>query len=102
MEAQQTAHARKMFLGNLPRYVNTADLEKFLHEVSVPYKSVVVVADKSTGRSRGFAFVNFASEHAMRTAVAVLDGMMFHSNVLLAQEAVAARSETGGGRDDRR
>lgn len=63
----------KLFVGGLPWAVDDAQLQ----EVFAPYGEVTsarVVTDKFTGKSRGFGFVEYATDEQAQAAVDALDG----------------------------
>ena len=63
---------KRIYVGNLPWSVNDATLE----ELFAPYGTVVsaeVLVDRTTGRSRGFGFVEMDSDEATAAAVAGLN-----------------------------
>ncbi|HBU27850.1 TPA: RNA-binding protein [Candidatus Uhrbacteria bacterium] len=63
----------KLFVGGLPWAVDDAQLE----EIFTPYGEVTsarVVTDKFTGKSRGFGFVEFATDEQAQAAVDAMDG----------------------------
>lgn len=62
-----------IFVGNLSYQVNQEDLQ----EVFTDYgnvKKIVVPTDRETGRVRGFAFVDMASQEQEEKAIQELDG----------------------------
>jgi RNA recognition motif-containing protein len=63
----------RLYVGNLPFNFTPEDLNQMFAgygEIS----SADIVSDRDTGRSRGFGFVELASEEAGRRAIAELDG----------------------------
>jgi cold-inducible RNA-binding protein len=75
-----------IFVGNLPRSTDTAELSK----VFEAYGDVVdarVITDRATGQSKGYAFVEMRTEDEMRRAIAELDGMMLGDRALRLDEA---------------
>lgn len=63
----------KLFVGGLPWAVDDAQLE----EVFAPHGEVTsarVVTDKFTGKSRGFGFVEYATDEQAQAAIDALDG----------------------------
>ena len=56
-----------------------------------------IAKDRDTGKSRGFAFVKFASRKAGEKAIKELDGSEIHGRKISVQE-----SNDGGGRRDGR
>lgn len=60
-------------------------------------ESVSVITDRETGRSRGFAFVEFAEESGAQEAQQALDGTEFGGRSMRVNEA-HDRGDRGGGR----
>jgi RNA recognition motif-containing protein len=91
----------KVFIGNLPWSIRTDALSTFLTELGFAYRSVKVIEDKDTGRSRGFAFVEFDTPQAASEAIAELTGTVCEGRTLFANEAKDNRpsgGSSGGGR----
>ena len=59
---------RKLFVGNLPFSTEESTLQDLFAQAG-PVESVRVMRDQATGRSRGFGFVEMASEDAARAAI---------------------------------
>jgi len=86
----------KVFVGNLPWSIRTEALSTFLTELGFTYRSVKVIEDKDTGRSRGFAFVEFDTPQAASEAIAELTGVVCEGRALFANEAKDGRSGSSG------
>lgn len=93
---------RKLFVGNLP-FDTTEDALRDLFAQTGTVDSVRVMRDNATGRARGFAFVEMASEADAETAIARLNEQPFGGRALAVNEArpQAPRSGGFGGGDDR-
>src|SRR3989344_6123759 len=65
--------AKKLYVGSLS-YSTTDDSLKAHFEQAGPVESATVVMDKMTGRSRGFGFVEMASDADADKAVEMLNG----------------------------
>ena len=67
----------KLYVGNLPYAVTEARLRGLFEEFGTA-TSVTVVADKVTGKSKGFAFVEMSDQDAQKAIAALnkstLDG----------------------------
>lgn len=63
----------RLYVGNLPFSYTSEALEELFSQYGA-VTSAEVVADRETGRSRGFAFVEMESEDDARRAIAELDG----------------------------
>lgn len=93
--------AKKLYVGNL----NFDTTEQTLQELFVAHGEVVsvnLITDRYTGRSRGFAFVEMATEEAAQAAIAALNDQMVDDRQLKVAEA-RPRKRRGGDRggDDR-
>jgi cold-inducible RNA-binding protein len=87
---------RKLYVGNLSYQTTSADLEALFAEVGT-CESAAVVTDRETGRSRGFGFVEMASNAEAQKAIAALNGRDIHGRQLNVSEA-KERVDRGGGR----
>ena len=79
----------KVFVGNLPWSVTTQDLTTIVGDIDLgfPCLSVQVVLDRTTGKSRGFAFLEFNTEEDASSAIKVLAGYLLDGRVLFANHA---------------
>jgi cold-inducible RNA-binding protein len=87
---------RKLFVGNLSFQTTSADLEVLFAEVGT-CESAAVISDRDTGRSRGFGFVEMASNEEAQKAIAALNGRDVQGRQLNVSEA-KERADRGGGR----
>ncbi len=87
---------KKLYVGNLSYDVSSSDLEAMLaaHGTVI---SAEVIADRSTGRSKGFGFVEMDSESDAQAAIAALDGQPHGGRTLTVNEAKPRAPRTGGG-----
>ena len=96
---------KRVFVGNLP-FSATEDQLNSLFSQHGEVASVEIVKDRFTERSRGFAFVEMATDEAAAAAVAALNQYQMDGRPLTVNEARArteGRSEgRSGGRGDRR
>jgi RNA recognition motif-containing protein len=98
---------RKLYVGNLPYETNESDLEALFAQAG-RVESVNVIRDRETGRARGFAFVEMATDEGAQQAVSQFHERNFGGRRLTVNEAKpqAPRSGGGGGygggRDSRR
>ncbi|MFP4034166.1 MAG: RNA recognition motif domain-containing protein [Desulfovermiculus sp.] len=76
---------KKMYVGNLAFQSTEDDLQKLFAQYG-EVKSVNLITDRDTGRSRGFAFVEMDDE-AADEAMKKLDGMDFEGRNLKINEA---------------
>ena len=87
---------RKLFVGNLSFQTTSADLEVLFAEVGT-CESASVITDRESGRSRGFGFVEMASNEEAQKAIAALNGRDVQGRQLNVSEA-KERADRGGGR----
>jgi cold-inducible RNA-binding protein len=87
---------RNIFVGNLSFSIGEAELRQ-LFEQKGAVEAVTVMRDTDTGRSRGFAFVEMASEEAAQTAITELNGYSADGRNLTVNEAKPKPARRGGG-----
>lgn len=85
--------AQKLYVGNLP-FSATEDQIRELFAQYGEVQSVSLIADRDTGRPRGFGFVEM--ENAQE-AIRALDGQPFEGRDLKVNEARDRGSRGGGG-----
>ncbi len=88
---------KRVFVGNLP-FSATEDQLRELFSQHGEVSSAEIVKDKFTERSRGFAFVEMATDEAAVAAVAALNQHQMDGRPLTVNEA-RARTESRGPRD---
>jgi RNA recognition motif-containing protein len=81
---------RKLFVGNLPYSVDSAQLGQAFGEHG-EIVSANVVMDRETQRSRGFGFVEFTTDDAARIALQALDGAPLGGRNITVREAEERR-----------
>jgi RNA recognition motif-containing protein len=94
---------RKLYVGNLPYETDEAALQDLFSQAGT-VDTVQIMRDRETGRARGFAFVEMATEADAQNAINQLNERPFGGRTLAVNEArpPAPRSGGfGGGRDDR-
>ena len=90
----------KLYVGNLPYSVNDASLQQNFSEYG-NVLSAKVMMDRETGRSKGFGFVEMATEAEAQTAIEGLNGMSVDGrsiNVNVARPKEERPGGFGGGR----
>ncbi len=88
--------SNKLYVGGLPYSVTEGRLEElFAQHGSV--QSARVIADKFTGQSRGFGFVEMASSEEAQKAMEALNGTQLEGRTLVVNEARPQEKRTGGG-----
>ena len=94
---------RKLYVGNIAYQTTEAELEQLFSQ-SGTVESVRVMRDMATGRARGFAFVEMASEADAQAAITQLHDKPFGGRTLTVNEARPQAQRSGGGfggRDNR-
>ncbi len=76
----------RLFVGNLAYDVTEAELREFMSAVAPPV-SVRILTDRETGRSRGFAFVEFGDSGQAEEVVRRLNQQVFKGRPLVVNEA---------------
>ncbi len=94
----------RLFVGNLSYQTMDNDLQEYFSQAGV-VTSVNIMLDKMTGRSRGFAFVEFANAEEAKKAIEQFNNKDFQGRALTVNVA-RPREERGparpGGRSDYR
>lgn len=86
---------RRLYVGNLAWTVTDQDLQEAFSEAG-KVDSAQVIMDRATNRSRGFGFVEMASDDAADAAIKKLNGRDIKGRAIRVNEA-QARSGGGGG-----
>ena len=87
---------RKLYVGNLPYQTTEQDLEQLFSQAGA-VDTVRVMRDQATGRARGFAFVEMASEADAENAVNTLHDHDYGGRKLTVNEARPQPARSGGG-----
>src|SRR5687768_12370041 len=86
----------RLYVGNLPYTVSSSELEQ-MFSAHGTVQSAEVVADRDTGRSKGFGFVEMGSEAEAQAAIAALNGQDSGGRALTVNEARPREDRGGGG-----
>lgn len=92
----------KLYVGGLPYAITDARLQE-IFATHGTVESANVIADKFTGQSRGFGFVEMSSSSEAQKAIEALNGTQLDGRTLIVNEAKpkARRDDGGRGRRDR-
>jgi cold-inducible RNA-binding protein len=85
----------KLYVGNLPYDTNEDDLTALFAKAG-NVASVNVMRDRETGRARGFAFVEMATDQDAQNAIAQLHEQSFGGRTLTVNEARPQQPRGGG------
>jgi RNA recognition motif-containing protein len=85
---------KKLYVGNLPYSVTDADLQSLFAQAGT-VESVALIKDRETGRSKGFAFVEFANGEDAQKAISMFNGQEMGGRALSVKIALP-REDRGG------
>src|SRR5512145_2798257 len=91
---------RKLYVGNLPYETGEQDLQELFSSVG-SVETVNVIRDMATGRARGFAFVEMATDEDAQKAVSTLNDYQYGGRNLTVNEARPKPQGSGGGGNGR-
>ena len=87
---------RKLYVGNLPYTASETDLsEKFAASGTV--ESCKLIIDRDTGRSKGFGFIEMATDSEAQAAIDSLNGTDYDGRPMRVNEAKPQEKRSGGG-----
>lgn len=89
---------KRIYVGNLP-FSSTEDDVRNLFSEAGTVASVSLISDKFSGRSRGFGFVEMASDDEANKAIASLNGRKVGERELVVNEAKPMSERREGGRE---
>lgn len=87
----------KLFVGNLSFNTTEMDLQDLFSQAGT-IKEVALMQDKFTGKSRGFAFVTYATDAEAADATNKFNGFQLDGRALTVNEARPKGDAPGGGR----
>ena len=87
---------RKLYVGNLPYQASDDELRELFARAG-QVDTVNIIRDAGTGRARGFAFVEMASDADAQKAIAELNGTQMGGRTLAINEARPKPAFGGGG-----
>jgi cold-inducible RNA-binding protein len=88
--------ARKLYVGNLPYTTSEQDLQELFASAG-SVDSVNLMRDMATGRARGFAFVEMATDEEAQQAITMLNDRDYGGRNLTVNEARPKTSSGGFG-----
>ena len=92
----------RIFVGNLSYNTHEEDLREAFSKIGEVVSATLIV-DQSSGRSKGFGFVEMASDEDAAKAITAMNGTSFMERTITVNEAKpkTERSGSGGGRGGR-
>jgi cold-inducible RNA-binding protein len=93
----------KLYVGNLPYTISETELQEMFAQAG-EVKSVVIIKDRESGRSKGFGFVEMATAEEAQKAITMYNGKAAGGRALTVNMArpQEERRPGGGGGGDRR
>ena len=88
--------ARKLYVGNFPYDTTDQDLRTLFAD-SGEIENVNMVTDMATGRGRGFAFIEMATDEGAQAAIRNLNSHDLGGRALTVNEARPKTNSGGGG-----
>lgn len=85
----------KLYVGNLAFQTSGDDLSQLFSQIGT-VESASVISDRDTGTSRGFAFVEMASNEEGQKAITEFNGKEVNGRSLKVNEAKPRENRTGG------
>jgi cold-inducible RNA-binding protein len=89
--------AMKLYVGNLAFQTSSDDLLELFSQAGT-VESAAVITDRETGRSRGFGFVEMATQEEGEQAIRQFNGMEIDGRTLTVNEAKPREPRFEGGR----
>ena len=79
----------RLFIGNLSYNVNEQELREAFAGEGIEVRSVRVALDRDTGRPRGFAFVETATDEGAKESIEKISGRLMQGRAIIIEEAQA-------------
>ncbi len=76
----------KLYVGGLPYKTNDGEMQQLFAQAGSVTSSRVII-DKMTGRSRGFGFIEMASDEDAQKAISMFNGQEYEGRKLIVNEA---------------
>jgi len=86
---------KKLYVGNLAHQATEADLKELFAQAGL-CESVAIITDRNSGQSRGFGFVEMASNDDAQKAIGMFNGQDLKGRALTVNEA--RERQSGGSR----
>ncbi|RPJ29962.1 MAG: RNA-binding protein [Planctomycetaceae bacterium] len=93
--------AKRLYIGNLPYTIADDDLRSLFSQAG-SVESAQVMMERDTGRSRGFGFVEMATDAEAEAAIRMFDGYAMDGRQLRVNPAMAREERGAGGGGGRR
>jgi RNA recognition motif-containing protein len=87
---------KKLYVGNLPYSATDQILSETFAQCGT-VESAKIITDRDTGRSKGFGFVEMASDAEAQAVIAKFDGADYDGRAMKVNEAKPMAPREGGG-----
>lgn len=88
--------AKKLYVGNLPYDISEDQLRQIFAEVG-EVTSAKIIMDRQTGQSKGFGFVEMATDDGAQAAIQRLNGNPIGNRKAIVNEARPQENKGSGG-----
>ncbi len=86
----------KLYVGNLPYTVTEDDLRELFAQAGT-VKSIALINDRDTGRSKGFGFVEYETNEDAQKAITMFNGTQLQERTLTVNQARPREERPMGG-----
>ena len=86
---------QKLFIGNIPHASSDLDLRQWVESQGFRVEAVELIYDRTTGKPRGFGFVNLSDESDVQKAIALMNGRRMDGRVLTVNKATPLAGRPG-------
>jgi len=93
---QEVTVGTKLYVGSLPYSTSEQELSQLFSQHGT-VQSAKVISDRYTGQSRGFGFVEMATNEEAQKAIAALNGSQLGGRTLVVNEARPQEKRSFGG-----
>jgi RNA recognition motif-containing protein len=87
--------AKKLYVGNLSYETTSEQLKELFTQVG-EVTEISLITDRDTGRSKGFGFIEMATETNAQEAIRRFDGHVLNDRALTVNEARPREDRSGG------
>lgn len=87
---------RRLFVGNLSYQTDDHELTELFSQFGA-VENAQIMRDMATGRARGFAFVEMATDEEAQAAASALNNTQFGGRTIAVNEARPREQRSGGG-----
>jgi nucleolin len=86
---------QKLFIGNIPPASSELVLRQWVESKGFRVEAVELIYDRTTGKPRGFGFVNLSDESDLQKAIALMNGQRMDGRMLMVNEATPLAGRPG-------